>query len=317
MKVVLIFLIIMFLALVNAKHDSTNKNTVIRNLETEINTNELGNFYYPVSDLSLPQGYNQTLEPMNTKTNDEYVIFIFINFTRYTYECTRTLAPEEFSFDKNTGIIFIKFTDESTAGEFTITVTNSDEYKTSFIVRFLGEPYVKSAHYHFTSSTGVRCPHVVPSSTYSDGEFALGEVNMFSRDQSLDDLRSIFHRQSISMSFYINITGYFLVEEKGKYEFFVDGQFGSYIVIDDKVVVSTYEQCGASGETSSGEFELEAGFHPIVLNAQSGDPKTFDDKGTMGGWGFDFKYKKGNNVKQHFTLYNSIITYNIYINNSS
>lgn len=79
MKAIPIFLIITLFAVVNAKPDSTNKNTVFRNLETEINTNELGNFYYPVSDLSLLQGYNQTLEPINTKSNDEYFgYFVYI-----------------------------------------------------------------------------------------------------------------------------------------------------------------------------------------------------------------------------------------------
>lgn len=166
---------------------------------------------------------------------------------------------------------------------------------------------MKSAHYHYTSALNVRCPHVMPTTSFKDGDFPSGEVNMFKRSQTVNNLIDIFNDNMISMSFYLNITGYFLVEEKGNYEFFIDGQFGSYIVIDDKVVVSTYEECGSLGETSSGEFELEAGYHPIVLHALSGNPQTFDDKGEMGGWGFDFKYKKANGENQYFTLYNGII----------
>lgn len=78
-SILLHVVMILSLLLINACAYSTNQS--VRKLDSEIDySDELGRFYYPVTYIKLPEGQEQTLTPINTKSGETYLYYFYCFF---------------------------------------------------------------------------------------------------------------------------------------------------------------------------------------------------------------------------------------------
>lgn len=295
---------------------ATSSNQSVRKLDSEIDySDELGRFYYPVTYIKLPEGQEQTLTPINTKSGETY-FYIFCYFYSYTLKSDKTLSAGELSIDKSTGVVTVKHLTTSAKGEVTITVTCSNEYEFTVVIDFLESKYLLGATTIYQTPFFVRtCP--VPQATLvsQKGTPITTAINMFSIDQDLDDLLKFVGTTITTDFMYINITGYVKVDKNSTYTFYLQSAYNAQIEVNDEVIVSNYDVCPDISTEYHGSIELTKGYHKVLLHAVGGKKQniTFDGvEKLVGGWGFDFRYQINDGEKEYISLYYGIFIYYYY-----